>query len=69
MIMKLAFNFEFGGQLDQNSSVPTKSYRLYAKSRLNDENGLFTCPASISVWNFLAATPDVVNMEAPLPYL
>lgn len=28
-----------------------------------------TCPASISVWNFLAATPDVVNIEAPFPYL
>jgi hypothetical protein len=28
-----------------------------------------TWPASISVWNFLALTPDVVNIEAPLPYL
>jgi len=30
---------------------------------------IFTCPASISVWNFLAAAPDAVNMAAPLPYL
>lgn len=29
----------------------------------------YTWPASMSVWNFLAETPDVVNMEAPLPYL
>jgi hypothetical protein len=28
-----------------------------------------TCLTSISVWNFLAATPDVVNIEAPLLYL
>jgi len=28
-----------------------------------------TCPASISVWNLLAATPDDVNIEAPLLYL
>jgi hypothetical protein len=28
-----------------------------------------TCPASISVWNFLAETPEVVNIEAPFPYL
>jgi len=28
-----------------------------------------TCPTSTSVWNFLAATPDVVNIEAPLLYL
>lgn len=31
--------------------------------------GIFTCPASISFWNFLAAGPDVVNIDAPLPYL
>lgn len=28
-----------------------------------------TWPDSISVWNFLAATPDVVKIAAPLPYL
>lgn len=29
----------------------------------------FTCPASSSIWNFLATAPDVVNIEEPLPYL
>ena len=33
------------------------------------EKDCLTSPASISVWNFLAATPDVVNIEAPMPYL
>lgn len=28
-----------------------------------------TCPTSISVWNFLAETPDVVYIDAPLQCL
>lgn len=27
-----------------------------------------TCPASTSLWNFLAFDPDFVNIAAPLPY-
>lgn len=30
---------------------------------------LGTWPASISVWNFLAAIPDDVKIAAPFPYL
>lgn len=50
------------------SHVLIKPRLFHAKCRLG-EDGWFTCPASISVWNFLAATPDDVNIEAPLPYL
>jgi len=27
-----------------------------------------TCPASISLWNFLALDPDLVNIAVPFPY-
>jgi len=30
---------------------------------------MLTNPASTSVWNLLAAILDVVNIEAPFPYL
>jgi hypothetical protein len=33
------------------------------------EKRWLTSTASMSFWNFLAATPDVVKMEAPFPYL
>lgn len=33
------------------------------------EKQLGTWPASISVWNFLAAIPDDVKIAAPFPYL
>ena len=41
----------------------SKRYQVYAATTFH------TWPASISVWNFLAATPDVVKIAAPLPYL
>ena len=34
-----------------------------------EKEGQHTSPASTSFWNLLAATPDVVNIDAPFPYL
>lgn len=49
---------------------PLIKYRAMKHLNLQDRRkGWLTSPASTSFWNFLAAMPDVVKMEAPLPHL
>lgn len=50
---------------------PKNDFLLPVKDNIGKGTGIGklipTCPASISLWNFLALDPDLVKIAVPLP--